>query len=142
MSFVYNRNHNRSHTPGCRAIGMMNYNKNAEVVEEPQGHGCGLCGCSGGPRIYNPRDAYQGLDPYIGEKICHDHQIRATLKKFGCACGSHKGDVRMYPHEEGYQVQGEAGKWWVYFHCYNCGHDTSLSKVPPVMVRDAAGVEV
>lgn len=43
MSYIYNRNHNRTHLPDCRAIQMMNYNKNGETVDEPRGHLCGWC---------------------------------------------------------------------------------------------------
>lgn len=142
MSYIFNKNHNRTHLPGCRAISQMNYDKNADLVEEPRGHNCAWCNSHGGYKKYPARDQDHGLDPFIGEKICHDNSIKKALKKFGCACGSHHGDVRMYPHNDGYHVHGESGNWWVYFHCHHCGHDTSLSKVPDVIIRDAAGVEV
>jgi len=142
MTFIFNKNHNRTHTHGCRAINQMNFDKNAEIVEEPRGHSCAWCQSHSRFKKFPARDKGHGLDPYIGEKICYDSEIRQVLKKFGCACGSHKGDVRMYPHQDGYQVKGEPGRWWIYFHCHSCGHDTSVSKVPPVITRDAAGVKV
>jgi len=43
MSYIFNKNHNRTHLPDCRAVSMMNFNKNAEVVDEPRGHLCGWC---------------------------------------------------------------------------------------------------
>jgi|LSQX01.2.fsa_nt_gb hypothetical protein len=43
MTYIFNKNHNRTHLPGCRAISMMNMAKNAEIVEEPRGHLCGWC---------------------------------------------------------------------------------------------------
>ncbi len=138
MSYIFNKNHNRTHTPDCRAVGMMNFDKNAETVEEPRGHGCGWCGTPAGYTHYPSRERDTGLDPYIGERICHEPHIREVLKKNGCSCGSHKGDIRMYPHNEGIQVPGEDGTWWIYFHCYNCGHDTSLSKVPLAVVKELA----
>jgi len=138
MSYIFNRNHNRTHEPGCRAIGQMNYDKNAVSVDEPRGHGCKLCGTPAGLINYTPRDQDSGLDPYIGERICHDPHIREVLKKNGCSCGSHNGDIRMHPHDEGVQVLGEDGTWWIYFHCYKCGHDTSLSKVSLKVVQELA----
>jgi hypothetical protein len=142
VSYIFNKNHNRTHLHGCRAVDMMNREKNQEIIEEPRGHSCAWCQSHSGFKKFPARNPDHGLDPYIGEKICHDHQISQTLKKFGCSCGSHKGDVRMYPHNEGYQVPGEPGKWWIYFHCHICGHDTSLSKVPPVTIREVVGVKV
>jgi hypothetical protein len=44
----------------------------------------------------------------------------------------------MHPHDEGVQVLGEDGTWWIYFHCYKCGHDTSLSKVSLKVVQELA----
>lgn len=66
MSYIYNRNHNRTHLPGCRAISMMNYNKNGEEVDEPRGHLCGWC--------FRGNNAIQGmvdhnLDEYVEEVI-------------------------------------------------------------------------
>lgn len=138
MSYIYNKNHNRSHDPNCRAVRMMNIDKNAETVEEPRGHGCGWCGTPSGFVNYPSRDQDTGLDPYIGERICHDPTFRNILKKTGCSCGSHQGDIRMHPHDGGVPVPGEDGTWWVYFHCFKCGHDTSLSKVPLATVKQLA----
>lgn len=44
MSYVFNKNHNRSHKHNCRAVRMMNFDKNAETVDKPRGHSCGWCG--------------------------------------------------------------------------------------------------
>jgi hypothetical protein len=131
MSYIFNKNHNRTHLPGCRAIGQMNFEKNAVLVDEPQGHSCGWCGCGRGSHTKTKTRVFDGgLDPYIGEKVCHDPQLRQRFKDHGCPCGSHTGDVRMYPHNAGIPVQGEEGLWWVYFHCFQCGHDTSFDKLP------------
>lgn len=142
MSYIYNKNHDRSHHHGCRAIGMMNYTKNAEETEEPLGHTCGWCGAPGGPRKYPARHQNQGLDPYIGERICNDPDLIKILQENGCSCGSQTGDVRMYPHQAGITIPGEDGHWWVYFHCYECGHDTSISKVPLRVASITMGVEI
>ena len=142
MSYIFNKNHNRSHTPTCRAVKMMNFTKNAETVEEPRGHGCGWCGTESGYINYPSRDENTGLDPYIGEQICHDPTLRNVLKKTGCSCGSHQGDIRMHPHADGIQVPGETGTWWIYFHCYKCGHDTSLSKVSSKTFKEVLAKEV
>jgi len=142
MSYVFNKNHNRTHEPNCRAVGMMNRDKNEVEVEEPRGHGCKWCGTPGGYISYPSREQDTGLDPYIGERICHDPTFRNVLKKNGCSCGSHQGDIRMHPHDGGVQVPGENGTWWIYFHCYKCGHDTSLSKVPMRVVDELAEEEI
>lgn len=43
MFFIFNRNHNRTHLPTCRAVGMMNRDANEIEVEEPRGHLCKWC---------------------------------------------------------------------------------------------------
>lgn len=125
MSYIFNTNHNRTHYPGCRAVGMMK-KEHEKPVEEPRGYLCKWCFEGGG---HATKDLPTNLNGYIGEERCHDPRINDMLEKHGCPCGSHQGDIRMYPHTNGWKVLGRDGNWWIYFHCYQCGHDTSLAKV-------------
>lgn len=125
--YIWNSNHNRTHVPGCRAVTDMMTEEHKVPVEEPRGHLCGWC-LRGGASVQPSFD--ESLDAYIGEETCTDPTIRELLKRHGCTCGSHLGDVRMYPHTAGVRVPGRDGTWWIYFTCFNCGHETSLSKVP------------
>lgn len=130
--YIFNKNHNRTHIPGCRAVGMMNRRKNEKEVEEPQGHLCLWC-LRGGITDYVED---HGLDQYLGEETCTDPEIRERLKNHGCTCGSHLGDIRMYPHTTGLLVQGREGTWWVYFHCYGCGYETSHKRLPVIELNE------
>jgi hypothetical protein len=144
MTYIFNKNHNRTHAPGCPAIDLMNQEKNMEIVEEPRGHSCGWCGASvhRKNKKYPTREHDIGLDKYIGERICPDPALRERLKELGCACGSHQGDVRMYPHSDGILVSGVPGLWWVYFHCFDCGHDTSQDKLRETFITREGRVVV
>lgn len=135
MSYIFNKNHNRTHLPGCRAVDMMNRDKNEVEVEEPQGHLCLWCHPGTGSHCRSRQTALgrsrqdDGLNPHIGEEICTDPSVREIFKKAGCIdCGSSLGDIRMYPHEGGIEVSGHSGKWWVYFSCFDCGYENALWK--------------
>mgnify|MGYP000860133764 CR=1 FL=1 len=58
MTYIFNKNHNRSHLPDCRAVRMMNFDKNAETVEEPRGHSCGWCGAGKIDNVDHRLDEY------------------------------------------------------------------------------------
>ncbi len=125
MSFIYNKNHNRTHVPGCTAVSMMNREKNEVQVEEPQGHICKWCGASLGHN-----QTTLDSDRILGVEICTDPYIRNIFKKSGClnGCGN-LGDIKMFPDKEaGVEVDGRTGKWWVYLECYECGYQSALWK--------------
>ena len=124
MSFVFNKNHNRTHVPGCRAVGMMNRAKNEVRVEEPQGHICKWCGA-----IRHRNQTTLDSDRVRGVEICTDPYVRDIFKKAGClnGCGN-LGDIEMYRHDDGVTVDGRKGLWWVYFRCFECGYETNLQK--------------
>lgn len=134
MSYVYNRNHNRTHYPDCHAVDMMNRDKNEIRVAQPRGRSCKLCNpgtkCCNRSRSQLGRSRQDdGLNPHIGEEICTDPSVREIFKKAGCIdCGSSLGDIRMYPHDGGIEVSGRSGKWWVYFSCFDCGYESVLWK--------------
>lgn len=125
-NYIFNRNHNRTHTPGCRAISMMNRDKNEIPTDEIQGPHCKWC-LGQGYTSRTPKK--QSLNSHIGEEICTDPTIRDIFKKSGCInCHSHLGDTRMYPSTDGIKVEGRPGKWWVYFSCFECRYETALWK--------------
>jgi len=125
MSFVFNKNHNRTHVPGCRAVGMMNRVKNEIIVDEPKGHICLWCGASlGHGQTTLDSDRVRGVE------ICTDPYIRDIFKKAGClnGCGN-LGDIKMFPDESGVEVEGRKGKFWVYFECFECGYQSAFWKI-------------
>lgn len=128
MSFIFNKNHNRTHLPGCRAVDMMNRDKNEVPVDEPQGHSCKWCHPGGGSRAR--RQSFLDEDRVAGIEICTDPNIREIFKRAGClkGCGN-LGDIKMIRDDEsGVTVDGQPGKWWPYLECFECGYQTALWK--------------
>lgn len=126
MPYVFNKNHNRTHVTGCRAVDMMNREKNEVPVDEPRGYICKWCnpGSSHGNGQTFEEDRRAGIE------ICTDPFIRDIFKKAGClnGCGS-LGDIKMFRDDEsGVEIQGHDGKWWVYLECFECGYQTALWK--------------
>ncbi len=38
-------------------------------------------------------------------------------------------NLEMYPHGDGWNVDGKASPQWLYLHCPKCGYDKSLWKI-------------
>lgn len=129
--YVWNSNHNRTHVPGCRAVTDMMKEEHKVPTEEPQGHLCKWCLRIG---ITDYVESH-GLDQYIGDETCTDPDLRNRMKKMGCTCGSHLGDIRMYPHTDGVPIPGRPGLWWVYFKCYSHEHKKSHRRLPETFVN-------
>ncbi|WP_281774176.1 hypothetical protein [Methanobacterium formicicum] len=61
MSYVYNKNHDRTHLHTCPAIKMM-LEENMEVIKTPKGKNCGWCGAG-------VKEEDHALDDYIPEFV-------------------------------------------------------------------------
>lgn len=118
---IGNKNTHKLHQDGCKAIEMMK-EKNMVNGEEELYEPCKWCG---------------GL-----EYQTEDERIKPCLDKYyvekadRCIyCDSKNGVTMMYPHEGGYNIKGEKYKQWVFFHCFDCGLDSPVSKILDKRIR-------
>lgn len=139
MSYIFNKNHNRTHLPGCKAIDMMNRDKHEVEVDEPRGHLCKWCkpweeGFAGPRGVLG---SGQGdLDHLIGMEACNDPRAHKIFEETGCLnCKSQDGDILMYPHPGGEDVADREGTWWIFFECSRCGYQSSLQKAAQQLHR-------
>jgi len=63
-------------------------------------------------------------------------EILEQAKCFRCGRSFGARDLKMYPHPDGYWVQGIQLKQWVYARCEHCKLDTALWKILQSLGRD------
>lgn len=121
--FIGNKNTHVYHEVGCPSLLIMN----PENMVDTNGTGFKMCDrCNPGA----DGTIQQNIEKYLDKtspqfEECHDPKYIDLFNKIGCIWGCEgSGKIMMYPHEGGTNIMGKEGKWWVFFHCDECGYDT------------------
>lgn len=64
--------------------------------------------------------------------ILTKEEIKQQIRPKKCWCGYtelHKQPVNGYPHEGGYDIEGEDERLWLYITCPKCDYDWALWKL-------------
>lgn len=127
MGFIANTNTGKYHEFGCKAIDMMLEEHKLEVES---GEGWNPCHwCRPGLGDWQSVLSKRAFEEKNGVIICRDSRAQKILTEVGCLhCHAKSGEVVMYPHSGGQQVEGHPGKWWIYLECDKCGYQTALWK--------------
>jgi len=73
-------------------------------------------------------------DKILPENEAHKFRLQYGKDKFATQCGCgydlKEEPIAYYtPHTDGWTVQGEPEKVWLFIHCPNCGNDQSIWKM-------------